>query len=821
MADRPAGTVTLLFTDIEGSTRLLEELGDDYADALDRHRRILREAFARHGGVEVDTQGDAFFVSFARASDALAAATEARDALTGGPVRVRIGVHTGEPTVTGEGYVGMDVHRAARIAAVGHGGQILVSQTTRDLVGGDGLRDLGEHRLKDLPVPERIYQLGDGEFPPLRAPRPGNVPRPAEALVGRKKELIDLLRLIRGGRARIVTVTGPGGIGKTRLATEVAAELEDAFADGVWFIDLAPLADSSLVLPTIAATIGARGELERHLADRQLLLVLDNFEHLLDAAPDVAVAVGNAEGVGVVATSRAPLKVAGEREYPLRPLAESPAIELFRTRAEAVAADFDADYAQLAELCKRLDRLPLAIELAAARASLLPAATLVERLEQRLPLLTGGRRDAPERHRTLHATIDWSYQLLSPREQEVFAALAVFAGGCTIEAAEEVCGAELDTLQSLLEESLLRRGDDRIAMLETIREYALARLDEREEADELRRRHAFHFLELVERADAEWEGHQSRWIARLAEDYDNLRAALAWTRHAEEDIFGRLVAALGHLWAIRGLFGEGRRWVDEALALREWDPGLRDRILRVGSGLAALQGELDHAERLCEQRYALARAWGDEHAIAGSAINVGVIALQRSDYARARTFFEEGLALFRRLEMPEQVGVALLDLAEVAVWEREFDEAAAYLDESMDLLRAANSEGGMAHCSHTRGLLAVWSGRLADAAEPFAMSARLFRSLPHPVGVALSLHGLAAVAADAGEHERAARVLGAADRLLTETGTTLHGTDRELYEGVLGPVRAELGPGLLERAWNEGRALSLDEAVDYALAGLD
>jgi adenylate/guanylate cyclase family protein len=308
MRELPRGTVTFLFTDIEGSTRLLQGLGEGYADALAEHRRVLREAFVRHSGVEVDTQGDAFFVAFARASDALAAARDAQAALKG-PIRVRIGVHTGEPVVTDAGYVGLDVHRAARIAAAGHGGQVLVSQSTRELTGADGLRDLGVHRMKDLSAPERIYQLGEGEFPPLKTLYQTNLPVQPTALVGRERELMEVIELVHSHR--LVTLTGAGGSGKTRLALQAAAELADEFADGAWFVSVAALTNPALVEPTIASVVGANGDFANFLRGKRMLLLLDNLEQLL---PDVAAIVASLS-VTVIATSRERLNVYGEQEY--------------------------------------------------------------------------------------------------------------------------------------------------------------------------------------------------------------------------------------------------------------------------------------------------------------------------------------------------------------------------------------------------------------------------------------------------------------------------------------------------------------------------
>jgi Adenylate and Guanylate cyclase catalytic domain/AAA ATPase domain len=426
MPELPTGTVTFLFTDIEGSTRLLEELGPSYASTLAEHRRVLREAFARHGGVEVDTQGDAFFVAFSSASAAVAAAAEAQAALS---VPVRMGIHTGEPQRTDSGYVGIDVHRAARICSAGHGGQVLVSETTQRLLDGTELGDLGEHRLKDLGQALRLYQLGAGEFPPLRSLNQTNLPAQPSALVGRETELAQLLSLV--SESRLVTLTGPGGSGKTRLALQVAAELVERFEGGVFFVALASVTDAELVLPTVAQTIGAQDGLADHIRDRHTLLLLDNLEQVLAVAPALSELLERCPKLGLLVTSRALLRIAGERDYPVDPLPEADAVELFRTRA-VTSEPLEAVY----EICRRLDGLPLALELAAARTRLLSPVQLLERLERALPVLTGGRRDAPERQRTLRATIEWSYELLEPGEQELFRRLSVFAGSFTLASAE-------------------------------------------------------------------------------------------------------------------------------------------------------------------------------------------------------------------------------------------------------------------------------------------------------------------------------------------------------------------------------------------------
>ena len=534
MAELPTGTVTFLFTDIEGSTKLLHELGDGYADALAEHRRILGTPSRAHDGAEVDTQGDAFFVAFTRASDAVAAAANAQRELARGPIRVRIGIHTGEPLRTDEGYVGMDVHRAARIAAVGHGGQVLVSQSARDLVEADlpadlALDNLGEHRLKDLSAPQQIFQLvGEGlerEFPPLATleTRPTNLPPQPTRLIGREQELAEVGELLRRVDVRLLTVTGPGGAGKTRLALQAAADLLDDFADGVFFVGLAGVAEPSLVIPAIAQTLGvkesgglsAEEALERFVHERELLLVLDNLEHVLDAAPQIHELVLNARALKAISSSRAPLRVSGEWEYPIPELADEDAVALFRERAEAIKPDFrlNGDATTVGEICRRLDGLPLAIELAAARAKVLSPIALLERLEQRLPMLSGGARDLPDRQRTLRDTIAWSYELLDEGEQRLFARLAFFVGGFTLAAAEQVSDADLDVLTSLVEKSLVRHHEDRFRMLETIREFALERLEESGEVEQVARRHVDFFLDFASRERVRLAARDAR-IAR-------------------------------------------------------------------------------------------------------------------------------------------------------------------------------------------------------------------------------------------------------------------------------------------------------------------
>ncbi|HZT94997.1 MAG TPA: adenylate/guanylate cyclase domain-containing protein, partial [Gaiellaceae bacterium] len=430
MRELPRGTVTFLFTDIEGSTRLLQELGaEEYGNVLAEHRRILRDAFERHGGVEVDTQGDAFFVAFPTGPGALEAAREAQGELD---LPVRMGLHTGTSLLTEEGYVGADVHRAARIAAAGHGRQVLISAATAALIDADELRDLGEHRLKDLSAPERIFQLGVGEFPPLRTLYRTNLPIPATPFLGREQELADVVQQLARDDVRLLTLTGAGGSGKTRLALQAAAEAAEAYPDGVWWVPLAALVDPADVGPAAARALGGGGSLPELVGGRRLLLIFDNFEHVVEAAPDVAAVLTECARADVLVTSRERLRVQGEHVYPVPVLERAASVELFLARARAAQPGFEPDE-HLDELCARLDDLPLALELAAARASLLSTEQLLERLGNRLDLLRGGR-DAETRQQTLRATIEWSYELLEPDEKALLARLSVFRGGWALEA---------------------------------------------------------------------------------------------------------------------------------------------------------------------------------------------------------------------------------------------------------------------------------------------------------------------------------------------------------------------------------------------------
>ena len=816
MRELPTGTVTFLFTDIEGSTKLLHELGDAYAEALAEHRRLLRDAFARHDGVEFGTEGDAFFVVFAGAHDALAAAAEGQAALDGGPIKVRMGLHTGEPLLTEEGYVGLDVHRAARIAAAGHGGQVLVSQRTRELAGADGLNDLGEHRLKDLTASERIFQLGDREFAPLKTLHQTNLPVQPTPLIGREGELAEVLALIHVHR--LVTLSGPGGSGKTRLALQAAAELVEEFRDGVWFVSLAALREENAVLPTIALTLGI-GEpqtLEQHLEQTEALLLLDNFEQLLDAAPQVAELLRQAPGVKVLVTSRSPLHLAGEHEYPVPPLADDDAVELFVERVRAGKPSFEPDE-HVGEICRRLDNLPLAVELAAARTNVLVPSQLLERLEQSLPLLSGGARDAPERQRTLRATIDWSYELLSDEEKQLFRRLAVFAGSFEIEAAEEVCEAGLDTLASLIDKSLLRQtADGRFFMLATIREYAAERYGEDAGAEHVLRRHAERTLRVAEDEKAR---HREGFDVLQAE-HDNARAALDFLVDAgEAEAALRLALSFGDYWFVRGHAREGRRRIEAALAASEDAPAeLRLQALTRVAGLARVVGDAEAGQRHASAAVVLARELGDDAALAAALRELGDAVVGTHDYERAFVLYEESLAIARAAG--ESTAATVTNLADVALAAGELESAIEYSRQAAELASGHSAETVRAIGAFNTASALIQLGREAEARP------RLGRALETVVRLDyLELVGWCLVAAAAlaepSDSRAAAVLLGAADSALEAVDVTLGPAEQRFRELTLSKLRDRCNPGDLEESLRLGRELPTDDAVSLARKYLD
>jgi predicted ATPase len=817
MRDLPTGTVTLVFTDIEGSTRLLEELGEAYAEAFDAHQRAVRTAFGAHRGVEVNTQGDAFFFAFENARDAVAAAADAQRALAGGPMRVRMGIHTGEPAARKGDYLGPDVHRAARIMAAGHGGQVLVSQATRELLDSTfELRDLGEHRLKDLPTPVRLFQLGSGAFPPLRSLSQAQLPVALDPIVGRKRELAELVRLFTHDGARLVTLTGPGGVGKTRLALAASGELVDSFRDGVAFVELATIRQPELVLPAIAEALGAQGDVVAHLGDREQMVLLDNLEQVVDAAPDVARLLTQCPGVRILATSREPLRVAGEREVPLRTLAEAPAVELFRQRALAVRSDFDAPYDQVTQICRRLDSLPLAIELAAARVKVLSPAELLGRLEQRLTVLAGGRgrRDLPERHRALRSTIQWSYDLCTERERTLFRRLAVFGGGATLEAVEDVCEGDLDLLESLVDKSLVRSDGERFTMLETIREYASERLVDCGEADELRRRHAQYFLAVAERIERErLDAGPTGWRERLRPEWDNFRAAFAWSLEAGEAELGlRLAATVAFGWLDRNLLAEGNRLFEALLpAARDADDLTRANALFAWGMIASVQSDWARTEELGREALAIFRRIGHPFGIAWTLMNLAVVPMEFGRTDEARAMLDEADAILR--SRGNRGGLRRLGhlYGQLAAETGDAETAREQLREAVDLALTEGEEFSAATALHSLGDVELTEGAIDAAATAYAEALEVAWRTGAQRVVCYALAGLAAVAAERGRLEDAAFLWGFVERHEERLTFTLR--RRASYADRLGPAVEEH-----RDRWDAGRRLDLGAAVDYGLS---
>ncbi|MET1010460.1 MAG: adenylate/guanylate cyclase domain-containing protein [Gaiellaceae bacterium] len=794
----PSGTVTFLITDIEGSTKLLHELGAErYAKALAEHRRIVRRALGSLGGVEVDAQGDEFFAAFPSAPVALDAAAAIADGLAPGPIRVRIGLHTGTALVTDEGYVGDDVHFAARIAAAGHGGQILVSDATAALAlprgsepQGTSLRNLGEHRLKDVGAVS-IFQLGEESFPPLKTISNTNLPRPPSAFVGRERELEQVLARIAGG-ARLVTLTGPGGSGKTRLAIEAAGALVPDYEAGVFWVGLGALRDPGLVTGTIARELGARNGLADHIGERALLVLVDNLEQVIAAAGELSTLLSACPNLTLLATSRELLRVQGEVEFAVPPLAEPEAVALFCERAQLEPSE------EIRELCVRLDALPLAVELAAARTKALTPGQILARLSERLDLLRGGR-DADPRQQTLRATIEWSYDLLSEQEQTLLRALSILPGGCTLEAAEQVSGADLDTLQSLVEKSLIRFSGGRYWMLETIRDYAAGRL-EPDEAEALRGRLRAYFVAVGEASAETLHGAgEAAASARLAPDYPNVRAAVSFALAAgEPDDVGRLLGALYPFLISHGNLAEGREWAESALAERErLSPrGLAEALVGAGE-ILRFAGDLDRAVELKEELASVEGELQRPNWRAATLADLCEIALDQGDFAAARHYAERSKAAGGGAR-------AALGFAELGLRLGDLDAAESRGQEAL-----AGFDAGSFNHACTLEILGETARRAGDpelACDRFRDGLGEFVALADGGGMADCLEGLARLAADKGDAGRAGRLLGGAETLRETRGRR--------------PIRAdEHPPEVPEAAREEGRGLSLDEAVDDALGG--
>jgi predicted ATPase/class 3 adenylate cyclase len=860
---QPVGTVTLVFTDIEGSTRLLGELGEEqYRKILGDHRDTVRAAFCSRGGYEVDYEGDGFFYAFGSATDAVEAVEETMATLSSGPIRLRVGIHTGEPGLDPPKYVGMDVHKAARIMAAGHGGQVLLSQTTRQLLDQSfDIKALGRHHLKDVPAPQQLFQVGDKAFPPLRTLRRSNLPVPVSGFVGRERELRELGALLRSG-ARLLTLTGPGGTGKTRLAIQAASEASGEFPDGVWWVPLAPLRDAEFVLTSVAQTLGVAEQpgreieqtLRDSLAGHQSLVLLDNLEHLLPAAAGAVSFLHESDGPALIVTSRERLRLSGENLYPVAPMSTTDGVRLFLARAATSGHELD-DSSSIEELCHELDNLPLAIELAAARVGVLNPAEMLVRLGGRLDRLKGAR-DADPRQQTLRATIRWSHDLLSVEEQQLFARLAVFAGGCTLEAAEEVCDADLDNIESLLDKSLLRRTANRYWMLETIREYAAECLEASGEADEFRQRHLVFFTAFMDEAAQALRGReQARMLVSLDADIGNLRLALARAHEVGAVEAGLGIGAhLARFWEARGLSAEAVRWLSaftdasagsrlarRALALYwrgrfsiwvgDWNAADRQfgeaaalsretgsddtRALSLGknSWVAALLGRPEEGRQLAEEAVATARLLQDDWVLAEVLNDLGATLTTTSDTEEAGLAFTESLLLRRRLGDSQNVIDSLNNIGNLAMYEGRHADAAVLFDECLELSRALGELRQLTLAAANRGQIHLLSGELTAARQLLQENAELcFRCGDRRIGGA-TLQALAAVEAASKRWRKSGRLWGA--------GATMHGPsanpdERLLWSPWLADALESLGRREFDAAVAEGKAMTFEEAVAYA-----
>ncbi|HKZ21391.1 MAG TPA: adenylate/guanylate cyclase domain-containing protein [Acidimicrobiia bacterium] len=866
--DLPTGTLTFLFTDIEASTRLVQELDSPlYGELLDHHNRLLRAAFRDRGGIERGTQGDSFLVIFQDAPSAVAAAVDAQRALDaakwphGVKVRVRMGLHSGAGILGGDDYVGVDINVAARIASAAHGGQVLMSDSTRALSHralpkGVELRDAGAHRLKGLDQPEKLFQLLiDGlrqDFPPLRTIDIGraHLPMRMTSFVGRR----DVLETLRGliTTNRLVTLIGPGGTGKTSIAIELAREMATDFLDGVWFVDLAPLSDPALVSSTVARRLGlAEGAeqtplevLQDFLGSKETLLILDNFEHLLAASEMVVALLAGSPGLKLLVTSRKALGLYGEQEFSVPPLdipaigtaplydqlAKSEAVMLFVERAQTASPTFaltNANALTIAQICARLDGLPLAIELAASRIRLLEPREILTRLEQSFSLLTGGPSNLPARQQTLYGAIDWSYQLLDPQEQDLFLRLTIFLGGCTLEAADSICnqGGELglDTFEgvaSLVAHSLVRKQGDgwesRYTMLETIREFGLGRLTAGGGLNELANRHLLYFRDLAEVAEPNLL-NKSNWLDRFERELGNLRGALSHALQSQDAANGlRLAASLWRFWFQRGYLREGRTWLESLLEL---EPGrvsaARAKAYLALGGLAYWLSDTEVTEDAYQTAMDLYNQIGDRDGEAEAAYNLAFVPGLRDDPEEGRRRFEASLALAREIGNPHLVARNQLSLGTAALAVEDAQAGLALAQEALSFFREA---GDAFHLNWALGLVAgahMFQGQPQKAREAYLEALQGVIGIKDLPLIGATLEEICELESSAGHHVEAMHLLGAALELKESTGASLPWPRRARWK-MEDVARQTIGGDAVDKALAEGRLFSLGEAIEYA-----
>jgi predicted ATPase/class 3 adenylate cyclase len=919
----PDGTVTFLFTDIEGSTRLWEQHPEAMKVALARHDNLLRDIIETQGGHVVKTTGDGLHAVFAQASESVAASLACQQALVRQawpglpqPLRVRMGLHTGEAELRAGDYYGTALNRAARLMSLAYGGQILVSNATAELIAdqlpaGVSLRDLGEHRLKDLTRPEHVFQLSGpdapGEFPPLRSLNtlPNNLPIQLTSFIGREYEIAEAKRLLAA--TRLLTLTGPGGTGKTRLSLQLAAEVLDAFPAGVWLVELAPLTDPALVPQTVAKVLGVREQPGRPLIDtlidylraKSLLLILDNCEHLIDACAHLATAILSAcPEIKILPSSREALGVAGETAYRVpslslpdarhstpQALIESEAVRLFVERAQAAQPRFSLaahNLSATAQICERLDGIPLALELAAARLRLFTVEQIAARLDDRFRLLTGGSRTALPRQQTLRALIDWSFDLLPLAEREALGRLSVFAGGWTFEAAETVIGSEaLELLSHLVDKSLVvaeepaqaeglaQTGETRYHLLETIRQYGRDKLLESGEAPTTRDLHLETYLHLAVEAEPKLEGPEMLdWLERLESEHDNFRAALDWASERNPEAALLLASCLVFFWRSRGYMSEGRRWlVDsltrfDALPLGEGEAervhlALRAKGLSAAGTMAFGQGELNAARTYLEESVALARQAGEQRTLGNALGMLGFAVVWLGDAAAAEAVIEEGLRLcqvtndrrdmvaikmvqananvqfhgdfatagvisqevmqiLRELGNPWLTTMSIMGMGAVAAFQGKYTEALAHYEEGERLFCQLGDRHMVNAMQSERAHIERQLGHYPQAIALYSKTLSVWQELGHVPALAHELECFAFIAAAQSQAHRAVCLLGAAEALRERINSPMRASERAEYDQNVTALQAQMDPQAFAVAWAEGRALTLEGAIELA-----